>query len=59
MVLMEGGAMNPILDVVVVLVALIAGGVVFDMAVRRRHGQSHDIGAAARTTRGVAERNNM
>jgi hypothetical protein len=33
--------------------------VVFDMAVRRRHGQSHDIGAAARTTRGVAERNNM
>jgi hypothetical protein len=56
---MEGDAMNPVLDVVVVLVALIAGGVVFDMVVRRRRGQSHDIGAAARTTRGVAERNNM
>ena len=38
--------MNPILDVVVVLVALIAGGVVFDWrGCAGRHGQSHDIGA--------------
>ena len=47
--------MNPILDIVVALAALIAGGVVFDWRVRRRHGQSHDITAAQRAARGAAE----
>ena len=47
--------MNPMLDIVVALAALIAGGVVFDWRVRRRHGQSHDITAAQRAARGAAE----
>ena len=47
--------MNPILDIVVALAALIAGGVVFDWRVRRRHGRSHDIGAAQRAARAAAD----
>ncbi len=52
---MEGDVMNPILDIVVLFVALIACGVVFDLRMRRRHGRSHDITAGARTARGAAE----
>ncbi len=47
--------MNPILDIAVAFAALIAGGVVFDWRVRRRHGQSHDIGAAQRAARAAAD----
>ena len=51
--------MNPMLDMVVLFVALIAGGVVFDWRVRRRHGQSHDIGEAQRAARAAAESRGM
>jgi hypothetical protein len=47
--------MNPILVIGVVFTVLLGCGVVFDLVVRRRRASSHDIGLAARTSRGIAE----
>jgi hypothetical protein len=47
--------MNPILVIAAVFIVLLTGGVVFDLSQRRRHAPSHDIGLAARITRGAAE----